>query len=212
MTEETLEETATTIEGDPPAPETAVDSESTAVEQQKEETTETSETPAKEAAEEAKPATWDGFELKAPEGHDKASLTAFGEAAKEQDISPDAAQKMIDKMAPVLQEASMSNLNALHKQWIEASKSDELIGGDQFDENMAIAKKGAEAFGDDELQTMLKPVSEGGQGLGNNPVINRLLFRVGKAIGTDTKLVKGSPAKADANKAQNLYGESKMNE
>lgn len=210
MTEETLEEAASTTEGNQAAPETVESSEQTAVEQQEEAKPETPEKET-EATEEAKPATWDGFELNAPEGHDKESLTAFGEAAKEQGIAPDAAQKMLDKIVPVLQERQMQSLNALHEQWIEEGKADPELGGDKYEENLALAKKGAEAFGDPELQEMLKPVSEGGQGLGNNKVITKLLMRVGKAIGSDAKLVKGSPAPVEVDKAARLYDKSNMN-
>jgi len=172
---------ATTSEGTEASEVAEVDLASTEAEPSADATPETEE-----------PITWDGFELNAPEGHDKESLSAFGLAAKEQGIAPTAAQKMLDQIVPVLQERQMASLDAIHKDWIAASKSDSLIGGDKFDENMAIAKKGAEAYGDDDLQTLLKPVSEGGQGLGNHPAINRFLFKVGKALQSDTEIVKGS--------------------
>lgn len=182
--EEETQVAATTHEGTTASEDTTAGLEQAVVEPSAEETT------VSETAE--APVTWDGFELNGPEGHDKESLTAFGKAAQDQGVEPTAAQKMLDQIVPVLQERQMAGLDAIHKDWIAASKADPEIGGDKFDENMAIAAKGAEAYGDDDLQTLLKPVSDGGQGLGNHPAINRLLFRIGNLIKPDSEVVQGS--------------------
>ena len=191
----------------PSTPETVQDSSSTAVEQQ-------TETPTLEAPKpEAEAPTWEGFELKAPEGSDGETVTAFAKAMQDNGMSPDGAQKALGELAQVMADRQMADLNATHEGWIAESKADKLIGGDKFDENMAIAKKAAEAFGDAELQTLLKPVSDGGQGLGNHPAISfGCCSKLARRFRSDTSTVSGSaPVTEEESAAQGVFDKSDMN-
>lgn len=202
-TTESSEETqaaATTSEGTPALRDPG-SSEPTGSEQ--EQGGETSD--ATESQSRAEADAWEGFELKGPEGHDAETLTAFGKAMQAQGMTPDGAQKALDELLPVIQERQMAGLNKLHEQWQEACKKDAVLGGDKFEENMATARIGADKFGDEELWTLLKPVSEGGQGLGNNPAISRLLFRVAKAIVPESQIVTGQAIEPERDEMEVEY-------
>lgn len=149
------------------------------------------------------------YEFKATEGSVLAEpfVNAFSETAKELNLSQDAAQKLIDKMQPVIQEQQVAALNdVVTKQsqaWAEAAKVDKEFGGEKLNENLAIAKKAAEQFSTPELREMLEKT-----GLGNNPEVLRMFYRVGKAVSEDSFIggaPKGSADKGEVNFAKSLY-------
>jgi hypothetical protein len=119
------------------------------------------------------------YEFTLPEGIqlDDQGTAAFSEIAKELNLSQDAAQKVLDKMGPVIAGRHAETLAQAKAQWVEGAKSDKEFGGDQLGENLAIAKKGLDTFGTPELRTLLNE-----SGLGNHPEIIRAFFRAGKAI------------------------------
>jgi hypothetical protein len=146
------------------------------------------------------------YEFKSPEGHtlDEAVLKSFAESAKEAGLSNDAAQKVIDKVAPVIAARQLESIVAVHKQWVEASTSDKEFGGAKLSESLATAKKAVEAFGTPELSRILNE-----SGFGNHPEIIRFLFRTGRAIGVD-KFVGGvSRPHESKDLADVLYGGTK---
>ena len=53
----------------------------------------------------------------APEVLDPEVLTAFGEVAKELDLSQDAAQKVLDKVAPVIQARQAEQVEKAREEW-----------------------------------------------------------------------------------------------
>lgn len=128
------------------------------------------------------------YEFKAPEGreYDPSVINAFSEVAKELNLTQEAADKMLDKMAPLIAERQVQQIEAVQTKWADESKADKEFGGDKLDENLKIAKGALEKFGSPELNTLLKET-----GAGNNPEIIRLLYRVGKATAED-KVVPGS--------------------
>lgn len=150
----------------------------------------------------AKPAgAPDKYEFKLPEGVqlDDKGTSAFSEVAKELNLTQDAAQKVLDKMGPVIAGRHAEVLNQAKAQWVEGAKVDTEFGGDKLAENLAVAKKALDTFGTPELRTLLNE-----SGLGNHPEIIRAFFRAGKAISED-KFVpagggspKGAKAAADA--------------
>lgn len=137
----------------------------------------------------------DGFQM------DEAGLTAFSEFAKDLDMPQEAAQKMLEKMGPVMQQRQTEAITAVQNQWKEASTSDKEFGGDKLNENLAVAKKALDTFGTPELNKLLKET-----GLGNNPEIIRAFYRAGKAISEDS-FVAGSQGKPAAGRdpAKSLY-------
>lgn len=122
------------------------------------------------------------YEFAAPEGQqlDDAVLGAYSEAAKELNLSQDAAQKVLSKVAPVILARQLERQAEMVKGWETASVTDKEFGGEKLNENIAIAEKALATFGSPELRSMLKE-----SGLGKHPEVIRMLFKAGKAISED---------------------------
>ena len=160
---------------------------------------------AKAADEAAKPAgAPEKYEpFVAPEGTalDAAVMTEFETAARELNLPQDAAQKLVDKMAPVMAKQQAAQLEQLRTDWAAASTSDKEFGGDKLAENLGFARKAIDTFGTPELKTMLDQT-----GLGNHPDVVRFMVRAGKAISEDRIVTGGAPASANRSAAEVLYG------
>lgn len=151
------------------------------------------------------------YEFKAPEGHtlDEGVIAEFSNVAKELNLSQDAAQKMIDALAPKIaaqnREAFEKQITETRTAWVDSVKADKEFGGEKLNENLSVAKKALEKFGSPELRTLLETT-----GLGDNPEIIRAFYRAGKAISEDTIVPGGTkPATASKDAATALYGNSK---
>jgi hypothetical protein len=123
------------------------------------------------------------YEFKAPEGqtYDPNLMGAFEAAAKDANMPQDAAQKLLDSMAPKIAERQTEQVLAIRREWFEASKADKDFGGDKLEANLATAKKALDTFGSPELNKLLVST-----GLGNHPEIIRMMFKAGKALSEDT--------------------------
>ena len=117
----------------------------------------------------------------APEVLDPDVLTAFGEVAKELDLPQDAAQKVLDKVAPVIQATQAKVLEQVKTDQANDSQADKEFGGENLAENLEIAKKSLDAFGSDSLKSLLHET-----GFGNHPEIIRFMYKAGKAISEDS--------------------------
>lgn len=148
----------------------------------------------------------ESYEFKAPEGvsFDEGVIGAFSEVAKDLNLPQDAAQKVLDKMAPVIQARQMEQFEAARNQWAEATKADKEFGGEKLDENLATAKKALDTFGTPEFRALLNE-----SGFGNHPEVIRVFYRAGKAISED-RFVAGSGKGPQAD-ARRLYSNSNMN-
>lgn len=153
----------------------------------------TPETPAAEVVPEK-------YTFTAPEGteYDPEILESFSGAAKEAGLTQDAAQKLIEKMAPAIAARQVDQIQAIHKEWQESSTADKEFGGEKLAENLGVARKALNTFGTPELQKLLDDT-----GLGNHPEVIRAFFRAGKAISED-KFVSGSPAGSGKASAANV--------
>jgi hypothetical protein len=142
------------------------------------------------------------YEFKAPEGkeYDSNLLAAFEAGAKEANLPQDAAQKLLDQMAPKLQESQAELITATKQGWFEASKSDKEFGGDKLEVNLGIAKKALDTFGSPELNKLLVST-----GLGNHPELIRMMFKAGKALSEDTFVAGTAPSKSNVSAASVLY-------
>lgn len=133
----------------------------------------------------------------------------FSEVAKELNLPQEAAQKVLDKVAPVIAAQQLAAVEAVNTKWIADVKADKEIGGEKLEANLAVAKKARDAFGTPELRTLLQETR-----LGNNPEVIRFFYKVGQAISED-KFVPGGKntpgAKPGATpteaQAQRLYGD-----
>lgn len=153
-----------------------------------------------------KPGAPEKYEFQAPEGRvfDDAILDAYSEVAKELNMSQEDAQKVLDKVAPVMQARQQEQIEAIREQWADATRSDKEIGGDKLDTSLATAKKALDAFGSPELKSLLNEA-----GLGNNPEVIRFMYRAGKAISED-RMVTGQQAPgSDKSLADKLYSNQK---
>ena len=142
------------------------------------------------------------YEFATPEGmqFDDAVVGAFSEAAKDLNLSQEAAQKILDKVGPVMAAQQNEALQAASTEWAEASKTDKEFGGDKLNENLAVAKKAMDQFASPELRALLNESA-----LGNNPEVIRMFYRVGKAISEDGFVVGGNAKNSEQTTAQRLY-------
>ena len=124
----------------------------------------------------------------APDELDPEVLTAFGEVAKDLDLPQEAAQKVLDKVAPVIQAKQAKAVEQARADWANESQSDEEFGGEKLAANLEIAKTSLKEFGTDALKSLLSE-----SGLGNHPEIIRFMYRAGKAC-----LLYTSPSPRDS--------------
>lgn len=148
------------------------------------------------------------YEFKAPEGRtfDDQIIKEYSDVAKELNMPQEHAQKLLDRLAPKLQERQMERLEAVRTEWAEAATADKEFGGEKLQENLALAKTALDKFGTPELRSLLNE-----SGLGNNPEVIRFMFRAGKAISGDRFVgadvgAGGKPAPKDfSSQAAALY-------
>ena len=117
-----------------------------------------SDQPAAEVKAEAKPqAAPEKYEFKAPEGKqfDAEVLSTYSEVARELNLSQEAAQRVLDAMAPKMAERQVAQIEAIRTEWANTSKTDKEFGGEKLSENLSTAKKALDAFGTTELRTLL---------------------------------------------------------
>lgn len=77
---------------------------------------------------------------------------------------------------------------AEQEKWVADIKADKEIGGDKFDENLAVAKQALATFGTPGLKDLLNST-----GFGNHPEVIKAFVKIGKAVGED-KLVQRDAA------------------
>jgi hypothetical protein len=143
------------------------------------------------------------YTFTAPEGveFDAEVLKTYGEAAKELKLQPEAAQKLLAKVAPAMQERQAQQLEQMRTEWLEASKADKEFGGEKLNQNLTVAKKALDAFGSPELRTLLNE-----SGLGNHPEVIRFFLKAGKAISED-RFVTGAAPSAPRDPARIMFPE-----
>ena len=130
----------------------------------------------------------------APDELDPEVLTAFGEVAKELDLPQEAAQKVLDKVAPVMQARQAAVVEQVKLDWANESQADKEFGGESLNDNLEIAKSSLNAFGTDALKSLLQE-----SGLGNHPEVIRFMYRAGKAISEDSYVGNSDGANAKSN-------------
>lgn len=117
-------------------------------------------------------------------------LDEFKPIAKELGLDQAKAQQLVDLGSKIAAKMHDSGIQAWRKQtteWADQSRADQEVGGKEFDANLGTALAAVEKFGTPELKTILDE-----SGFGNHPEVVRFMYRVGKAISGDTKLVNGT--------------------
>lgn len=162
-----------------------------------------------EPAPAAPPGAPEQYDFKAPEGQafDEAVIGKFAETAKSLNLPQDAAQKILDEVAPAIQAKNMqalkdfySDIGGMPDTWQATLAADKEIGGDKLPENLAVAKKALDLGGPGLVAVLNKT------GLGNHPEVVKWAFKIGKSLSED-KIVSGGnggPTATDA--ATKLYG------
>lgn len=142
------------------------------------------------------------YEFKAVEGAEISTevMGKFSEVAKELNLPQDAAQKILDKMAPVMAARQVEAIEVAKTQWADTARSDKEFGGDKLAENLSVAKKALDTFGSPELRSLLNE-----SGLGNHPEIIRAFYRAGKAISEDGFVPGGRASGAPTDPAKRLF-------
>ena len=149
----------------------------------------------------------EAYEFKAPEGRefDPEVVSQFAEVAKELNLTQEAAQKVLDKMAPALAARQENAIATARAEWIASTKADAEIGGTELAQKIALANTTFDKFGTPELRTLLETT-----GLGDHPEMIRWAHRVGKAMSEDG-FVAGRSNAPDKASPQKLYSASNMN-
>lgn len=146
------------------------------------------------------------YEFKPPEGQafDSDVLNVFSNVAKEQNLSQDAAQSILDQLAPALASKHARLVDEARTLWADEAKADKEIGGEKFAENMAAYAKTVKTFASEGLQNLLKE-----SGLDNHPEVIRMFLKINKSISED-RMVSGGSA-SQTHTAQGFYSKSQMN-
>ena len=120
-------------------------------------------------------------------------ITAFGEVAKDLNLPQEAAQKVLDKVAPVIQARQAKAIEEAKAGWANDSQADKEFGGENFDSNLTVAKSALDTFGNDALKSLLAET-----GFGNHPEIIRFMYRAGQAISEDSYVGNSEGAKGNS--------------
>lgn len=137
------------------------------------------------------------FEVSVPDTMNlpETTIAALTEAAQAKGISSEQAQAMLDAIAPTLAEANAQVVESTKKEWAEAVANDPELGGPKLNENMAIADKFVETFGDEGVKELL---NDGDLPLGKEPRLFAMLVKAGRAITEDSALQGGTTAKPNS--------------
>lgn len=136
-------------------------------------------------------------EFKAPEGVvlDSSAMSAFGEVAKELNLSQEKAQAVIDKVTPIMAQRQMEQIKEVTAQWREKSENDPEIGGANLEKNLVHAARIRDKFAFNADGKMDADIAElMNSPAGNHPGLLKLLIRAGKAFG-EAGFPKGQPTK-----------------
>lgn len=120
-------------------------------------------------------------------------IKGLAQVAIANNVKPEAMKAMV--------EAHAASIKAQQDQWAIASANDPLIGGEKMEEHLAVAVKGLKAYGDPEVNALLKQTP-----LGTHPAILRLLFRVGQTVQEDRHVNSGGAPAGTRNVAEIMFG------
>ena len=124
----------------------------------------------------------------------------YSEIAKELNLTQDGAQKVLTEIAPLIAQQQADVFKSTREAWVNEAKGDKEIGGDKFNENLALAKKGAGAYFSKEFVALLDQT-----GLGDHPEMIRGLMKIGKTVKEDTLVTGGQGGSPLESIASKLY-------
>lgn len=148
------------------------------------------------------PAAPESYEFKMPDGVelDGKAAEEFTSIAKELKLSQADAQRIADVAVKMQQKQAEAHVEMV-KGWVSQCNTDKEFGGDNLQQNLAVARKAIDAFGTPALRELLNS-----SGLGNHPEVVRFAFKAGKAISEDSFVPSGTRVPTpDASLEKRLY-------
>ena len=125
-------------------------------------------------------------------------LKAYGEVANELNLPPESAQKVIDKLAPVMSTRSQQAIEAVRSEWRAATTNDKEIGGEKLNDTLKAADRVLFQFGSSQLRELLQKTGEAADPTGRlHTEWLRLLARVDRAMSPDPLVNEGSRTNGD---------------
>lgn len=161
-----------------------------------------------EPPKEAAPAV-EKYELKLPEGStlDASAIAATEAFAKEKGLSNEQAQALIDRdnATKIASEAAQAEFLKTTNEvtWKNQLQADPEVGGKDFEANGHLVARAALKFGGQEMVDELKASN-----LNHQPMLFKLLYRVGKAM-ADDKLVEPGATVVQKSIEEKLYDNTK---
>lgn len=136
------------------------------------------------------------YSFKDADRYDAKVLANFAEAAKELNLSQDAAQGLLSRVAPVMAQRQAEQIAAMKESWVNESRNDQILskGGDErvFLQNLAVAKRGFDAVANSDVRSIMDQ-----SGLGNHPAVLKMFLKIGQTISEDSFVGgKASPQQA----------------
>lgn len=149
------------------------------------------------------------YDLKLPKDSmlNEGAVDEIAEFAKEQGLSNEQAQKLLDRENKAVKEYAESQVEGLKEkssQWVEDVKNDKELGGENFNKNVELAHRALEKFGSKQLKETLNS-----SGLGSHPELVRVFSRIGKAMADDSIVNQGSEGSKQKTAEEIMYGGTK---
>jgi hypothetical protein len=145
------------------------------------------------------------YEFTLPEGVTlpEADRTAFTTFCKELELSPETAQKLLDKQLTTRKEAqaeAAAELDTVQTTWRTQQAADKEFGGAQLQANIALGIKAVSHFGSPELVQLLNDSR-----IGDHPEMLRFCYRIGKALAEDKFTPPAGEVTGPKTQAERLY-------
>lgn len=137
-----------------------------------------------------------------------ADMERIAKFSKEQGLSKDVAEKLVQEKSQTLQnfhEANLEKHKSLVDDWAAECKSDSEIGGENYEESIHLAKLAVKRFGSAKFGEQLTST-----GFGNNPEVVRAFARIGRAMESDS-YTNGKSSIPPKSKADILFDKSNHN-
>jgi len=177
----------------------------TETESQTEESKATTEESTEDKATAEKPTVPEKYDLKLSDDSnlDASDIERISAYAKEKGLSNDAAQEMVAQEEAAIdsyKDSQMQEVEGIRAKWLEESENDKEIGGEDFKQNVELAKRVIDRFGSDDFKETLKDT-----GFGNHPEVVRVFVRIGQAMSEDQLILAKSQTTTQKSAADVLY-------
>lgn len=145
-----------------------------------------------------------------PEGVevDETMLATAMPLFKDMNLSQENAQKLVDLYAGQMSgiaTAQQESFSQLIETWQTDAKNDSEIGGEAFEENVAIAQQAINQFGDPDLKQLMDDY-----GVGNHPAMLRTFVKIGKLLNEDKPgSSSGGASSKPLSRSEQMYPTSK---